>query len=860
MTDELQFYGWQRSGIYDLVTGGLEEGRLKAELPVTLQNRDDASDTATRNIPFLIVGPRDVLGLQGGAIAAMMPPPGTLAAEATRFVHVELSDADLPWRYTPQGVDPLEPGGRKLRPWLVLVVGTPETLVLAPRNLVTLTADVTSAHDLSLSPCWAHVQDDGHRPVARLLSPFVLQPETDYVAAVVPAFKEDGTPAWTPGASVTLPCYHSWRFRTGEAGDFRTLASQLKPGEANPELGRAPLAYGRVAPAEELSVRGALAPIGGTDAPLSQTVIDDVAALTTPLTDPRGRPIVTLPRYGEPWVADPGTTVWGASANGDPRHRGAAGLGLWAGVRLQEQLMDAAAEQAGTLGIAAQRIRHLTLGLGASRSLWRRRLPTDPMHRLWLYGPALRRMVSGQGPVLGQVAGGERPLPPRLFSSAARRVLRRGPARTELARSDATLPARVLVQANTCAVPPERSPSGLPHVDAASKALGTDNLDEQLPKGVDQGKLPPDALILRIKVAIESSPFRSMLEVVLEVVESGRDFSRELLVEFLDAVDLRDEREVRLLYEAFMSTEVGDEGDLLELGKSLVTRAPERPCRPVDLGLLEKVLTAAIDPTVPEPLVVRRVLDGITGLSAPLLAPVEVCLGLDMPVWRFLRDQAPDWLLPGVGSLKEDDVVAVQSNPAFVDSFLLGLNAQILGELRWRNIPIAAGCTPLRMFWGQVDAATDSHKPDITGIANWPAASPLGSDDHQPPPPVGTDLVVVFRSDLFRRYPRTLVYVTQAALVNGEPDWYAEPDLAAGRLLPTFQGSIGEDITFFRFDLDPQAARKWWVVLEEPPSGYTFRNDVSTATAHDGAAFANLTFNDPLRVLIRGEALIPGAP
>ncbi|AKF86651.1 hypothetical protein MFUL124B02_30905 [Myxococcus fulvus 124B02] len=858
MSDELRFHGWQRSGVYDLVTGGLEEGRLKAALPVTLQDREDASDSVTRDIPFLIIGPRDVLALQAGAITGMMPPPGTVAAEATRYAHVELSDVDLPWRYTPQVVDPAVAGGRKLCPWLVLVVGTPETLILAPRNLVTLTSTVTTAHDLNHSARWAHVQEDGHKPVARLLSPWVLQPETAYVAAVVPAFKADGTSAWTPGATVTLPCFHTWRFKTGEAGDFRTLASKLKPGEASPELGRAPLTYNRVSPSEELSVRGALAPIGGTDAPLSQAVIDDVAVLTAPLTDPRGRPLVSLPTYGAPWVADPSTTSWGSEANGDPRHRGTGGLGLWAGIRLQEQLMDAATQQAGALGIAAQRIRNLTLGLGASRSLWKRRLPTDPMQRLWLYGPSLRRMVTGQGSVLGQVAGGDRPLPPRLFSSAARRVLRRGPARTDLAQPEAALPSRVLPFANTCALPPVRGPEGLPHSDRVSKMLNTDNLDERLREGLERGALPREAWVRRIKEAIARSSYGSQLEAVLVVVESSRNYSRTLLLALLDAVDRKDDREVKRLREEFLRTEIGDGGDLLDLGKDLVTEAPERPCRPVDLDRLEEVLTAAIDPTVPEPLVVRRVLDGITGLSEPKLAPVEVCLGLDMPVWRFLRDHAPDWLLPGVGSLKEDDVVAVQSNPAFVDAFLLGLNAQILSELRWRNIPIAAGCTPLRMFWGQVDSATDSRKPDIVGVANWPAASSLGSDAHQPPPPVGTDLVVVFRSDLFRRYPRTLVYVTQAALVNGEPDWHAEPDLASGRLLPTFQGSIGEDITFFRFDLDPQAARKWWVVLEEPPSGYTFRNDVGLGGAQDGADFADHTFNDPLRVLIRGEALIPG--
>src|SRR3712207_6341889 len=143
----------------------------------------------------------------------------------------------------------------------------------------------------------------------------------------------------------------------------------------------------------------------------------------------------------------------------------------------------------------------------------------------------------------------------------------------------------------------------------------------------------------------------------------------------------------------------------------------------------------------------------ITGLGDQPLAPTEICLGIDFPIWTFLRDHAPDWLLPGVSAIEKDDVVALESNPTFVDAFLLGLNTQVLSELRWRNVPIATGCTPMRMFWGQIDVAANRHRPDIRGVETWPANSPLGHGTHQPPPPASTDLVVVFRSDLFRRYP-----------------------------------------------------------------------------------------------------------
>src|SRR3712207_6846801 len=54
-------------------------------------------------------------------------------------------------------------------------------------------------------------------------------------------------------------------------------------------------------------------------------------------------------------------------------------------------------------------------------------------------------------------------------SSAARRVLRPGPARTALAGEGATTPGRLLEVANRCPPPPELAPEGLPHAHLAAR-------------------------------------------------------------------------------------------------------------------------------------------------------------------------------------------------------------------------------------------------------------------------------------------------------------------------------------------------------------------------------------------------------
>ena len=202
-----------------------------------------------------------------------------------------------------------------------------------------------------------------------------------------------------------------------------------------------------------------------------------------------------------------------------------------------------------------------------------------------------------------------------------------------------------------------------------------------------------------------------------------------------------------------------------------------------------------------------------------------------------------------------------------MDGYLLGLNTQVLAELRWRNMPLATGCTPLKMFWGRIDPNTDIQLNDIRDVGNWQDASHLGDADHQSPNVGNKNLVVVFRSDLFRRYPQTIVSAVEAQRdPQGQPLWDKDhlPGSQSPREWPIFQGSIGEDVTFFGFGLTPQQAQDYWIVIEEPPSGYTFRNDhadnapdLPASPSADGGNYARERLTQPTRVLIKGGEFIP---
>jgi hypothetical protein len=270
--------------------------------------------------------------------------------------------------------------------------------------------------------------------------------------------------------------------------------------------------------------------------------------------------------------------------------------------------------------------------------------------------------------------------------------------------------------------------------------------------------------------------------------------------------------------------------------------APDEDCRPVDLVALAHAVAGAIDPTVTMPPAGRRVLATLPGITH--VGAVEIEPELDLPLWSFLAQFAPNWMLPGAGDLIEGDVVALSTNPQFVQALLAGANTQATAELRWRNISMTSGWSPLRKFWQRTGGAMD-----INPIRSWPDAEPLGGPGLTAPE-AGAEAVVAFKTPLFRRYPATLVYLYKA-----QPDWVPPADgeaLTTDRVDHTFTGTIGDDITFFGFPVAPDALSTYWVVLEEPPAGFRFyqASQFAEAPGVSAAEFAFNRFAVPVRVLI----------
>src|SRR5262249_7330732 len=162
----------------------------------------------------------------------------------------------------------------------------------------------------------------------------------------------------------------------------------------------------------------------------------------------------------------------------------------------------------------------------------------------------------------------------------------------------------------------------------------------------------------------------------------------------------------------------------------------------------------------------------------------------------------------------------------------------------WRKLGDATRSTPFRLFWGPVDYRTPVilRTPDVRPIDAWPAGSRLGDTSHQvvrvDAAAGNRNLMVVFRSDLFRRYPTTQVFPRPAPPAAPPADADITPALQrpptfqgpGADLGPAFQGTLKEDVTFFMFDVDPDDLKKFWLILEEPPSDLRFRHEPGDVT------------------------------
>ena len=443
------------------VREGLVPSIADAPRPQTrVEMRLEAAGHAPRDVgrTMALLGPGDVIGLEPRQILRVTPAPGTRDAETEFFPAIEFDAPDLPWAYSP-----LVPEGTRVLPWIVLVVieategvsivqgaqGQSPWILRVPPAVAT-----EELPDLRDSWAWAHAQvacgtagevadtlaRHPDRTLSRLLAPRRLHPLRAYHACVVPAFRSGRVaglgvdpatdpaivtgrePAWSaddlPGE---LPVLHTWSFRTGEAGDFESLAQRLRAAPLDATVPPTPLHLSLPAGDGTLVVDWEpplRVPGAATTRPrrpaASTTALK--AALRPGTTS---KPIFGPAYFGAPWT-DEGAPVtpiaeWRPELNLTPALRAAAGLGAEAVRTEQDALVTAASAQLDAFRAAQREGRRRQFAAAVTNRVKGRLAQAPARETARLFAPltaAAQRTASNVG----------------VYSAAGRRLARKVPS------------------------------------------------------------------------------------------------------------------------------------------------------------------------------------------------------------------------------------------------------------------------------------------------------------------------------------------------------------------------------------------------------------------------------------------------
>ena len=834
-----------------------------------------------------LFGPGDIIGIDPQQVIRTEPRHLSTDFEPNYFPAIEFDRPDFPWLFTPAKAD----DANKLRPWLCLIVVKKQdgVTIRFDRNLPLPVLEIKSPAqpdqelpDLSESWAWAHAQIAGTQPqlpalksalggdpaltVSRLLCPRRLEPLTDYIACVVPAFEQgrraglgqplqgpdettplELTSSWTikvdppakPPAEVTLPVYYQWEFRTGTGGDFESLVGLLKAREMPATVGKRPIDISEPgfkiqpplqpnAPGTTLGLEGALRVVGSKPddwpaavrAPFQatlQNILNRAWKVASDETDQQD-PIVGPPIYGC-WqaarhlvnVTAPPPLNWLDELNLDPRQRVAAAFGTQVVQAEQEELMASAWEQLGEIQRVNQIKRQGQMGRTVSAVYHARhfaRFSQDTL--LKVLAPAQSRLVveatapTDKRALLSQKIA-QSTLPDTAVSAPLRRLTNpRGVISTRFATQGAPPIAPMLFMAKLTTV---ATAAFVTQLETGPININRISETQTAAAGVFKDMVRSERILQLVANAPQLSDFK--------VVPEGSP--KRTLLNFQPGNDSPDAAMFRKIVQAHHE-KVG------QLSVSIKTAlAPQ-------FNLFDaNVKTKLLQSVDPEKTITTRVLASLTLPSgAPQttdpLEPIMDAPSFPQPMYEALRDLSQDFLLPGLGDVPANTVALLETNAPFVESFMVGLNAEMSSELLWRDYPTDQRGTYFQQFW---DTSVGKAEVDLQPITKW-GNNHLGDNT----PNTSGKLVLLIRGELLRRYPNSVIYAVRAIKAGTKLDVSRKP---GDESHPLFRGTLKPDITFVGFDLKqdealgkaPNDPNGWFFVIQQQPTEPRFGLDVA---------------------------------
>ncbi len=695
-------------------------------------------------------------------------------------------------------------------------------------------------------------------------------------------------PAWTQAtqAPVTLPFYFRFDFNTSDEGDFESLVRRLTPRVLPASVGQRLMDVQHVDPGfpsagGPLGLDGALESVSTTDTAWSgadkdafQTALQAWINQTSPATDDPANPVV-YPYPGDPVVVPPIYGRWQAAVTSvnravagwvndlslDPRNRSAAGMGTQIVQGEQTQLMASAWQQVDGVLQANQMLKEAQLARAVSQQLYRQHLQTaQPETLLSFTAPLHSRLLASPTTVTAQIRASR--IPQRMFCGAFRKAARL-PWRLGMAQNGAPALLTRVNSGSVAIVPPIQPPAGMVPIEQISNESAP-TWAEKLAKWWKWILLGLIVLLAALVVIVGlSAGWAVALGAAVAAVAAGAvawnalknsiaSASAASAVQFSNftaaAVSQVPPRPGFQITTPGTSVAAAGSGGADSAQAAAFRKAtsqvfadyqllPENPAPlpALDIATLHSTILTRIDPVTTIPKRIQGLLtisEHLAWQPADPLEPIMAAPDFPQPMYAPLRDLSQEYLLPGVEQIPPDTVGLLQSNPAFIEAYMVGLNSEMGRELLWFGYPTDQRGSYFRQFWdvsAYVPQPSDPTDPaqleellkDIPPINTWQLASSLGQHPNRPGI-VKNNLVLLVRGELFKRYPNAIVYAAKAKRILDGTRVLDESD----ERYPLFRGTLSPDMTFLGFNLTAADARGgttsspdgFFFVFQEQPS------------------------------------------
>jgi hypothetical protein len=244
-------------------------------------------------------------------------------------------------------------------------------------------------------------------------------------------------------------------------------------------------------------------------------------------------------------------------------------------------------------------------------------------------------------------------------------------------------------------------------------------------------------------------------------------------------------------------------------------------------------------------------------------------------MYEPLKNISTELFLPNINLIEQNSITLVETNQAFIESYMVGLNHEFARELLWREFPTDQRGSYFRQFWdvrgffnseNLDEEALKEKLRDIPPLHKWSRSSKLGDhDNREQPGEKEEELVLVIRGELLKRYPTAVIYAHRACwqrkgdssedpcqrsggidnkkerlLVSLTPAEEANPPRSKVRT-PLYEAKVEPDTYFFGFDLTGEEAKGgtgehpndnpgWFFVMKERPGEARFGLDIDKAS------------------------------